>query len=185
VPRIPPLEEAQWPERARELLERGLGGSSTRLGENNIFTTLCRHEELFRAWMRLGSYLLTRGVLDPRVRELLILRTACNCGSSYEWGQHVRISEAIGMSREQIMRIAHGSGAAGLSSEEEALLRAADELHEHASISEQTWQRLAAFNDERALIEITMLVGHYHMVAFALNSLEVELDPGLEALPGS
>jgi hypothetical protein len=33
------------------------------------------------------------------------------------------------------------------------------------------------------MIEIAMLVGHYHMVAFALNSLEVELDEGLEGLP--
>jgi hypothetical protein len=29
-----------------------------------------------------------------------------------------------------------------------------------------------------------MLIGQYHMVAFALNSLGVELDDGLEALPG-
>ena len=28
-----------------------------------------------------------------------------------------------------------------------------------------------------------MLVGHYHLVAYALNSLEVELDEGLEGLP--
>ena len=28
-----------------------------------------------------------------------------------------------------------------------------------------------------------MLVGHYHLVAYALNSLEVELDDGLEGLP--
>ena len=28
-----------------------------------------------------------------------------------------------------------------------------------------------------------MLVGHYHLVAFALNSLGVQLEPGLEGLP--
>jgi hypothetical protein len=27
------------------------------------------------------------------------------------------------------------------------------------------------------------VVGHYHMVAFALNSFGVELDDGLESLP--
>jgi len=43
--------------------------------------------------------------------------------------------------------------------------------------------RLAESHDERALIEIAMLVGHYHLVAYALNSLEVELDEGLEGLP--
>ena len=29
-----------------------------------------------------------------------------------------------------------------------------------------------------------MLIGQYHMVAFMLNSLEVEQDEGLEGLPG-
>ena len=28
-----------------------------------------------------------------------------------------------------------------------------------------------------------MLVGHYHMVAFTLNSLGVELEPGVEGFP--
>jgi hypothetical protein len=32
-------------------------------------------------------------------------------------------------------------------------------------------------------MEATMVVGHYHMLAFALNSFGVELDDGLEPLP--
>ena len=33
--------------------------------------------------------------------------------------------------------------------------------------------------DERQLIEVPMLVGHYHMVAFTLNSLGVQREPGV------
>jgi hypothetical protein len=33
------------------------------------------------------------------------------------------------------------------------------------------------------MIELTMLIGQYHMVAFALNSLGVELDEALEPQP--
>jgi hypothetical protein len=113
----------------------------------------------------------------------LILRAACNCGSSYEWGQHVRLSKRLAISREEVMRVAKGPEAAGWSADDAALLRAADELHQSAKISESTWQQLSESHDERGLIEIAMLVGHYHMLAFALNSLEVELDEGLEALP--
>ena len=95
----------------------------------------------------------------------------------------MRIAEALGIGREEIARIAAGPDAAGLSPEDVVLLRAADELHEQAKISEPTWERLRERYDERGLIEIAMLVGHYHMVAFALNSLGVELDEGLEGLP--
>src|SRR5947208_7873726 len=82
------------------------------------------------------------------------------------------------------MRVAEGPEAPGWSQADATLLRAADELHHSSKISQGTWAQLGEHFDERGLIEIAMLVGHYHLVAFALNSLEVELDEGLEGLPG-
>ena len=149
----------------------------------NIFTTLARNPELFKAWIPFGGHLLTAGTLSARDRELLILRTAINCGSPYEWGQHVRIAEATGIDRETIDRVPDGPDADGWSDSEAALLRAADELHADAEIGDDTWKALAASYDEKQLIEIPMLVGQYHMVAFTLNSLGVEQDEGLEDLP--
>ncbi|HMD51521.1 MAG TPA: carboxymuconolactone decarboxylase family protein [Solirubrobacteraceae bacterium] len=183
MPRIPPLPESEWPPRVRPTLEARGGAISARLGDNNIFPTLARHPDLFAAWLPFGGFLLGRGVLGARERELLILRTGYNCGSAYEWGQHMRISEALGLDRGELLRVADGPGAEGWSAADAALLRAADELHEDAKISDETWAELSESYDERGLIEITMLVGHYHLVAYALNSLEVEPDDGLEGLP--
>lgn len=181
--RIPPLPEREWPEEVRPILQARPPALGSRLGDNNIFATLARHPDLFRAWLPFGGFLLGAGVLPARERELLILRTGFNCASDYEWGQHVRIAEGLGMDREEIMRVAGGPEAAGLAPQDALLLSAADELHAGAKISERTWAALAESHDERALIEIAILVGHYHLVAFALNSLEVELDEGLEGLP--
>ena len=183
APRITPLPEAEWSEQLHRVLDATPPGFNVRLGENNIFPTLARHEGLFRAWLPFGGFLLGRGVLGARERELLILRTGCNCSSDYEWGQHARIAESIGIAPEEIGRVAKGPDADGWSPADATLLRAADELHADAKISEPTWAKLAERYDERALIEIAMLVGHYHMVAFALNSTGVELDEGLEGLP--
>jgi alkylhydroperoxidase family enzyme len=183
MPRIPPLPEAEWDEETRPVLEASQPGLQGRLGDNNIFSTLARHPRLMRAWLPFGGFLLGRGVLPARERELLILRTACNCSSEYEWGQHVRISEALGIDREEIMRVARGPEADGWSPSERAMLLAADELHRDAKISQGTWAQLGEDHDDRGLIELAMLVGHYHMVAYALNSLEVDLDEGLESLP--
>lgn len=184
--RIPPLPPDEWDTELQSILARTPAGSGIALGEHNIFPTLARNRGLFKAWLPFGGYLLARGTLPARVRELLILRTACNCGSSYEWGQHVRIASAGGLlERTEIDRIAEGPVGGGWSEEERALLDAADELHRDSKISERTWAQLTARFDEQALIEIAMLVGHYHMVGFALNSLEVEQDEGLEELPSS
>jgi alkylhydroperoxidase family enzyme len=182
-PRIPPLPPDEWQGDIKKIMEVVPPGIEQRLGDSNIFPTFARHPELFRAWLPFGGYLLTAGKLPGRDRELLILRTAVRCRSSYEWGNHVRISLDGGMERETIDRVLEGAEAEGWSEHEAALLRAADELHDDALISDATWEVLAKTYDREQLIEATMVVGHYQMLAFALNSFGVELDEGLEPLP--
>jgi alkylhydroperoxidase family enzyme len=183
APRIPPLPPEEWEGYLRKVLETNPPGLGSRLGDNNIFPTFARHPDLFRAWLPFSGHLLTAGKLSGRDRELLILRTAVRCQSSYEWGQHVRISLAGGMDRDEIDRVLEGPDAEGWSEQDAALLRAADELHDDSRISDTTWETLSASHDAEQMIEVAMVVGHYHMVAFALNSFGVELDEGLEPLP--
>jgi alkylhydroperoxidase family enzyme len=182
TPRIAPQPQEDWPEELRPLLTADRD-DQPRLGEMNIFTTLVRHPELFQNWMRFAGYILINGQLPFADRELLILRTGYNCDSPYEWGQHVRIALAGGIERQVIDRVAAGPDAPGWNARETALLRAADELHADARISDATWDALTTDLDEQQLIEVPMLVGQYHLVAFTLNSLAVQPEPGLEPLP--
>jgi len=118
--------------------------------------------------------------LPARDRELLILRTGWLCRAEYEWGQHKLIARTVEVTDEEIERVKAGPDAEGWDESDAALLRAADELHTDAEISDETWGSLAARYNERQLIEVPMLIGHYHMVAFTLNSLGVELEPGVD-----
>jgi alkylhydroperoxidase family enzyme len=150
---------------------------------SNIFATLVRNPGLFRHWLPFGGKLLS-GKIPARERELVILRTAWLCRSTYEWGQHVLVSRSTGVTDDEIARVRLGPDADAWGDFERVLLRAADELHADACIGEETWAALAARYDDKQLIELPMLVGHYHMVAYTLNSLGVQLEPGLEGLPG-
>lgn len=179
-PRIPPLPADERDDEVRELLAAATGSPDREL---NIFATLVRHPRLFRRWLRFGSALLVTGSLPARDRELLIMRTGWNCGSEYEWGQHVPIARRAGLSDAEIRAIAAGPDAPGWSAGDAALLQAADELHDGSRITDETWARLAGRYDESQLIELTMLVGQYHLVAFALNSCGVEREPGVEGFP--
>jgi 4-carboxymuconolactone decarboxylase len=183
--RIAPLPPEEWPEDLRPLATFTASGEEISIGDLNIFRTLARHPELFQAWGPFGGYLLTRATLPFEEREMLILRTGLNCGSPYEWGQHARIAVNGGMSREDVDRVAAGPEADGWTDRQAALLRAADELHAANVISDSTWAALAAELDEKQLIEVCMLVGQYHLVAFMLNSVGVQPEPGLEPLPES
>ena len=150
----------------------------------NIFRTLVRHPGLFRRFGPFGGKLL-RGRLTGRDRELLILRTAYNCRSAYEWAQHVLIAREAGLTDDEIVAVAAGPGAPVWSDHDRALLRAADELHADHRIGDETWAALRSDfdGDERLLIEVPMLVGNYTMLAFTLNTLGVPVEPGKAPLP--
>jgi alkylhydroperoxidase family enzyme len=162
-----------------------VAGSVT-AGRSNVFTTLVRHPELFRTWTPLLEQLLN-GRLPARDRELLILRTGWNCSSEYEWGQHVVVGRRVGLTDEEIERVRDGPNAAGWDDSASLLLRAADELHAERRISDALWAELARAYDERRLIELCLLVGHYEMLAMTLRSLEVRPDavpaPGASGSP--
>jgi len=174
-PRIAPLSSADQDAQHTELL----GAIATTTGPaTNIFRTLVRHPGLFRRWLPFGGKLLA-GKLPPRDRELAILRTGWRCGSQYEWGQHVLIGRAAGLTDEEIRRIQAGPDASGWAASDALVLRAVDELHDDNCIQDSTWNELAARYDDRQLIELVMLIGHYHMVAFTLNTLGVQREPGV------
>jgi alkylhydroperoxidase family enzyme len=163
----------------RELLDQARVGASS---DANIFATLVRAPGLFRRWLPFGGKLLS-GRIPARDRELMILRTAWNCGAPYEWAQHARIALGCGLSPEEIGRIVGDPDAAGWAPFDATLLRAADELHRSFRLSDGTWAELSAVYTTEQLIELPMLVGHYHLVAMTLNSLGVQLDEGLTGFP--
>lgn len=144
----------------------------------NIFATLARHPGLFRKWLPFGGKLLA-GKLPARERELLILRTGWRCRAEYEWAQHVPIARRAGLTDEEIERVKAGPDAPGWDRFDAVLLRAADELKDDSCITDATWSALAERYDERELIEVPMVVGHYLLVSGVLNSLGVPLEPGV------
>jgi 4-carboxymuconolactone decarboxylase len=179
--RIPPTSADDREERTEELLASMLRRPDGT--EMNIFSTLAHHPKLLKRWAAFGGTLLFGGRLPARDRELLILRTAWLCDAEYEWGQHVGIALSAGVTESEIGRI-HARGPSDQWSDTDgALIAAVDELHERAHITDDTWKRLADTYDYQQLIEICMVIGQYHMVAFTLNSLGVEPEPGLPEFP--
>jgi alkylhydroperoxidase family enzyme len=179
--RIPPTSPDERDARTEELLAGMLQRPDGT--EMNIFSTLAHHPKLLKRWAAFGGTLLFGGRLPARDRELLILRTAWLCDAEYEWGQHVSLALSAGVTEAEIEQI-HTQGASGEWSEtDRALLTGVDELHKAAHITDETWARLDSAYDYQQLIEICMLIGQYHMVAFTLNSLGVEPEPGLPEFP--
>ena len=179
-PRVAPRPESEWDEETREVMAAipaAPGGQAL-----NIFTTFAHHPKLLKRWLVFGNHVLFKSTLTARDRELLILRTAWNCQADYEWGQHVAIARDAGIPDAEIARVAVAD-TGSWDPADAMLLRAADELHADARIGDATWDELAARYDTQQLLDLIFTVGQYHLVAFALNTLRVEREPGVPGLP--
>lgn len=180
-PRILPLTDADLTEDARQLLAVQLEGHSAS-GAQDFFRTLVRHPGLYRRFAPFAGKLLVAGKLPARDRELAILRCAWLCRAGFEWGEHVRIARSAGITSAEIERIRQGSADRGWPADEAALLRAVEELHATARLTDATWAELARNYDERQLIELPFLIGAYQMIAYVQNALRVALPEGSAGL---
>jgi alkylhydroperoxidase family enzyme len=179
APRIPPVDlDAVDPE-TRALLEPLSRMRGTDVNVLNVFTTLAQHPKLMKRWLVFANHVLTKSSLTPRDRELAILRTGWRCHAPYEWGQHTAIAREVEITDDEIARVAAGPDAPGWSEHDAALLRAVDELHDDATIHDDTWRTLASRYDTHQLMDLVFAIGQYHLVSFALNAFGVERDDGV------
>jgi len=191
-PRIPPLPRERWDDDVRAAFEAGFGKQVTdrfftdgpdAQRAPNALTTLMHHPRLARRFLAYNGVLLFDPALEPRLRELAVLRVAWRTRSRYEWVQHVRMAERVGITADEIDAIARGAQDDGWSAIERDVLTATDELIDGYRIADDTWTRLAEHLDERRLVELVYVVGTYTCLAMVFNSLGLELDPELASVP--
>jgi 4-carboxymuconolactone decarboxylase len=131
---------------------------------------LARQPDLLSPFLGWAAALALSGVLPQRDHELLALRVASNCGSEFEWVEHVEYARAAGLADDEITMVAKSVDEGTWSDAERALLGAADELHNDCDVSEATWTNLAEHYDDSALVEILFVVGQYTMLSMVANA---------------
>ena len=147
-----------------------------------LFRTFAKNLPMTSAMGSWGRYELHRHLsLSMRDREILIDRTCARCSCEYEWGVHIAFfANRVGLSTQQIASVTHGSAddACWTDERDRLLVRAADALHDHATIDDTLHGQLVAVFTEAELLDIYMLCGWYHAISYAANAAHVDLEPG-------
>jgi 4-carboxymuconolactone decarboxylase len=185
--RLAPLPAAEWDDEDRKMFSGRLGvvdkyltGRPDAPPMPNVLGVLVHHGRLASAWMAYNAVLLQESSLDPRLRELVVLRVAHRSRSRYEWLQHRRIGLQAGLTPEQLEAVAVGPDAPVWTDLERLLLTAADELLDHSVISDGSWAALERELDVRQLLEVPFIVGTYQCLAMVFNSVALEPDADMQ-----
>ena len=79
-------------------------------------------------------------------------------------------ARAAGLSDAEIHLVAAAIEVGHWTDAEQALLRAADELHDADDVTDETWAVLARHYEPPALVELLFVIGQYTMLSMVANA---------------
>jgi 4-carboxymuconolactone decarboxylase len=142
----------------------------------NVQRMTANAQKIFLVRSRLSNALFTQIDIDPKLREIAILRTAKDCRSVYEWTQHVPAAKHVGLSDEQVASIENWQSAKCFSEVEQLVLQFTDEVHANVKASRSTLEALRQHLTPGMIIELLIIIGHWRQTASILETTEVELE---------
>lgn len=185
-PRLPALLPEERTERQQQLLDEMsmvvVDGVHKRRDDLPALEIMLRHAELYKAHLGVAQKYLSDCEMSIRDRELAILRIGWLSRAPFEWAAHVRIARRNGITAQEIEQVIEGSSAHGWSKQDRAIVRAMEELHSDSMITDDTWDELQPFYNDKRLIELVVLAGQYKTVAYYQNSLRLPLPEGSQGL---
>lgn len=168
---LSPLPEEQWDPQLDEVRAQ-LGAVL------NVHRVMANHPDLMAAWTPLRQHIATGGSLEPRRRELVILRVAHRTGVAYEWHHHVSRARAAGLTAHEIEAV-RLNGNTTWQAGDLALLVAVDELLDDVCLGDATRLALEASVGVEGILDVVVTVGMYVTLAMLINTAGIEFEDDL------
>jgi alkylhydroperoxidase family enzyme len=155
------------------------------MAELSIFQVLLNHPVLARGINDLLATMLWHGALDPRLRELVIMRIGWLTGCDYEWTQHWRVASRLGVPTADLVGVRDWRNCDGFGPAEQAVLSATDDVVRDGAVSAASWAACERelHGDKTVLIELVTAISAWRMISSMLCSLQVPLEEGVASWP--
>jgi alkylhydroperoxidase family enzyme len=144
----------------------------------NIFRMMGHSGDLLEGFSRFGSHLLNFTSLDPVLREIAIVRVGVLSKASYEVHQHEAISRRLGMSEALIAGIHQGPDAPVFTDVQRLVMAFTDDVVLNVRAGDATFLPARAALGDKALQELTIVIGFYMLVSRFLETFDVEIEVG-------
>ena len=135
-----------------------------------------------------SSYLRFGTEKDQRLTELVILTTAREVRSQYEWTSHEPLGLRAGLEPEIIDLVKRradldtAGDLPGLGDRERTLIAFAREVISEQKVSSATFSSALELFGEQGVMDLAGLVGYYNFVNITLKTFDLQLAPGGERL---
>ncbi len=183
--RITPLPVDEMTDGWKRTLERLPGAGLKGLySPVNVFGTLMYNPETMGSFLDYWVTTKLKMSLSGREQEMVILRMGYLYQSIYVWKHHVPVAQEYGVSDKEIAAIRTSVIPSLFNPRETALLMLTNEMVEHRTVREEAWSKWSGELNESEIIDLISLVSQYVFFALLNNSIQIEVEEPLKAVPG-
>jgi alkylhydroperoxidase family enzyme len=154
--------------------------------QTNLGKALYNNPQLCLPFKALASGAHRHSSLEPRLREMVVLRISATLKSDVEWGQHFRIATTAMVYGEAVISIAEARALRdgrldGFTAKERAALQYAMAFDGNA-VDDEAWTRASEHLTAAELLDLTVLAGVYGLAGRLTNALAVPMDEGIQPI---
>ena len=142
----------------------------------NVLKMFAGTEDLFEATIGIVNAMFQAKGIDPRTREMIILRAAKVLNAPYEAQANVQMAKNAGLSSAEIDAAASDGPVSGINPEYVLVCKATDELSKNGTLRDETLRELLARYGETISRKIVLMIGWFNMLSLFLNGCRVQLE---------
>ncbi|PKB82231.1 MAG: hypothetical protein BZY88_05060 [SAR202 cluster bacterium Io17-Chloro-G9] len=174
--RLPAATRDSVPQQQRDIFDEIIQGSGS-VPANGPGSIMIHVPEANKRASALNQYLRQDSSLPKKLQELAMLVTAREMDCQYVWNAHAASAKAAGVSPEIVEALREETELPDLAPDEQAVINYGREFYTTHHVSSGGFQAALEQLGKQGLVELTMLMGNYALLAFLVNAF----DSGLPA----
>jgi 4-carboxymuconolactone decarboxylase len=176
VARLPLATRESVPETQREIFDeivQGLG-SVPRYGPGSVMV----HVPQAHRWVNgLNRYLRQESSLPKKIQELAMLVTARELDCQHIWNSHAASARQAGVSGALVEALRERKELPALAADESAVVQYGQEFFRTHRVSRGAWQAGLEQFGRQGVVELSMILGSYSLLALCINTFDTDLPP--------
>jgi alkylhydroperoxidase family enzyme len=159
-----------------EAVRRIMGKSYSPEKTLNVIKMFAGTEDMFEATIGLVKAIFKAEGIEPKTREMIILRAAKVLDAPYEWQANTQMARNTGLSSKEIDAAATDGPVTGINPEYVLVCQATDELSKTGTLRDETLSELLDKYGDTISRKIVLMIAWFNLLSRFLNGCRVPLE---------
>jgi alkylhydroperoxidase family enzyme len=142
----------------------------------NVIKMFAGTGDMYEAITRLVRAIFQTSGIDPRAREVIILRSAKILDVPYQWQANAKLAANAGLSEDEIRAMASDGPVSGVDPEYVLLSKATEELSSRATLTDMTLTEMMRRYDQTTCRKLILMISWFNLLGRFLNGCRVPLE---------